>query len=238
MRHALTLTALLCSYGPLLAQEPAPPPDSAQRDASCLHGPDSPALLVAAVFLAAPPLLAPLAHCLSKAAAPPGFARPHVTASVTGGPALADSAGATWAHSQNVELYRAGLYAELRLEHFYLPQVIRYRTVRAGYLARPVPGVATGVTVGYRAGRGPGAREGVELGLPWIAGLWRGWIRFEPTYVVGRDGADWSYRLQTEFPIARGPLLVGFNVEAKALPLRKGGSVGSVTPALVLGARY
>lgn len=242
MRYALALAVVLplaSATSPLCpslrAQQPG---DSLPRDTECWQGPHSPILLVAAVLAVAPPLLLPVAECLSAGPVPLGFRETHVAASVTGGPAFAYSPGPTWAHSENIESFEDGIYVELRIENLYLPEVIRYKTVRAGYLVSPVPGLASGVTLGYRFGHGLGAREGAEIGLPWITRMYQGWIRFEPTYVFGRHGADWSYRLQGEYPIRSGPVFAGFNIEAKALPLRHGGRVGSVSPVVLLGVRY
>jgi hypothetical protein len=224
----------------LRAQPPRPRADSLPRRPGCFENtPDSPILALAAVLAAAPPVLLTGVHCLPPEddSIPLGFWRSHVALSATGGPAFNGTSVPTWEQSANVELFSDGVYVEFRLESFYLPELTRYRTARIGFLVHPYGMLASGVTVGARAGTGPEARSGVELGLPLVWGGRRSWTRFEPTYVIGGGIADWSYRFQQEFQLRGGPLYTGYNAEWRAFPLQRGGHVAAFSSVLLIGVR-
>jgi hypothetical protein len=168
---------------------------------------------------------------------PLGFWDGRIAAHVTGGPAFADSAGATWAYSAGVEILARGFYVEARNEHFRLPQHIEYRTVRLGYLLHPVPEAAGGITVGYRDARGVDDHEGIEVGFPFVTGGRKFWLRYEAGYVISKEMQSWNYRLQGEYVVRGGPLYIGATVEAKTLPLRTGSKVSAVPVVVVVGVR-
>jgi hypothetical protein len=169
---------------------------------------------------------------------PLGYWTGRVAAHIAGGPAFADSAGETWAYSAGVEALIRGIYAEVRNEHFRLPQHIEYRTARLGYLIHPLPEIAGGVTLGYRDARGVSGHRGMEIGFPFITGSRNFWLRYDAAYVMSRKMVSWSYRMQAEYVVRGGPLYIGLNVEAKTLPLRIGSKVSSVPVAVVVGVRH
>lgn len=169
--------------------------------------------------------------------APLGYWDKRVSAHVAGGPAFADTSGETSAYSAGVEVLVRGWYAEVRNEHFRLPEHIEYRSARLGYLIHPVPEVAGGVTVGYREARGVRGHSGAELAFPFVAGSRTWWLRYEAAYVMGKEMVSWSYRMQAEFLFRGGPLYWGLNVEAKSLPLSIGSKVMAVPVALLVGVR-
>lgn len=223
-----------------LAQTPPDTVKDSIRGDSGRVGPIHPPLQPALVMLAvAPPALVLLMDRKRKGDPPVlGFWRDHFAVHVAGGAALAYSAGPTWAYSASLEVLTRGVYAELRSEHFRLPEYYSYRTVRVGYLVNPRPTVATGMTLGYRDARRVSGHRGVEIGLPFVAGNRRRWVRLETAYVVSTRGASWNYRWQGEWLVAGGPLYAGVNMEGKTLPLRTGSKVSSVPIALLLGVRY
>lgn len=220
----------------------APQADTLQSDsasktaASPIHPPVFPAIVMAAV---APPSLLLLRDKTPDAPVPTlGFLQDHVTAYVTGGVTYAFSSDTnTWAYSAGVQILRRRLYGEVRSEYFVLPQYYYYRTLRIGYFFSPRSDLAAGVTLGYRAARRVAGHSGVEIGLPFIAGHERRWLRVETAYVVSRRAPSWNFRWQAEWLINGGPLYVGMNIEGKTLPLRPGSKVSSVPIALVLGLR-
>lgn len=236
------IVSVATNLGPaqtLLAQTPHAPSDSVPSDSGTVRyiHPPWPLLIILAI---APPLLV---DWLAGETDPgrvglPTFRPVHASAHITGGPALADSSGPTWAYSANVEVGVKHVYVEARMENFRLPQYVRFSTIRAGYLVQAEPSLAAGVTLGYREAYGAAVGNGVEIGLPMVYGWGRGWTRFEPTYVLTTRGVDWSYRFQIEMPLAGGPIYGGFNMEAKAVRLSRGGKMGSFSPVALLGVRY
>lgn len=255
--------AAVCS--PALAQSPevrrdSLPQDSLPKDSvysGQIHSPGMYLILpltvgivgaYSAVFLVAPPALLLWTRAATGAATAftPKDSLPleswqrHVHAYVAAGPAFTDEpGGSAWAHSENLEILRDGMYAEVRLEHFYLPDYLQYETVRVGYLhgRRTLLG---GATIGYREAHGVLGQSGLEIGLPLMISGRYGWGRVEPTYVVSRTGADWNFRGQIVWPRGDGRFFWGMNAEAKALPLplRKGRGLTASTVALLFGTRY
>lgn len=214
------------------------PPDSTVRDSARvgpIHPPWQPALVMLA---AAPPGLVLLMNKKSKGDPPVlGFWKDHVAAHVAGGVALAYSDSNSWAYSASLEVLERGFYGELRTEHFRLPEYYSYRTIRIGYLTNPRPTVATGVTLGYRDTRRVSRHRGVEVGLPFVVGNRRRWVRLETAYVMSMRRSSWNFRWQGEWLVAGGPLYVGVNMEAKTLPLSTGSKVSSVPIAVLVGVR-
>jgi hypothetical protein len=169
---------------------------------------------------------------------PLGFWERRVAAHVSSGSGVARSDSNSFAYSAGVEILFRGIYAELRTEHFELPHRIEYRTARLGYLIHPLPEVAGGVTLGYRDARGIRGHRGMEVAFPYIMGSRTWWLRYEAAYVFSSEMVSWSYRMQAEFLVRGGPWYLGFNVEAKSLPLRVGSKVTSVPISVIAGIRY
>jgi hypothetical protein len=166
-----------------------------------------------------------------------GFADNHWALYVAGGP-LSGSRGGNdfwgWAYSASFEVLTKGVYSELRTENFHLNNNhVQFWTIRGGYLFRPKPAVAGGVTIGYRyAGRS--SQNAVEVGFPLVVGSRRGWMRLEPTYIISSQGVSWNYRWQSELPVSRS-IFTGFDFDVK--PARQHAPYfGTMT--LLLGWRH
>jgi hypothetical protein len=251
--HAISVVGLLYLVGLLpidrsaLAQRPATPRDSLPKDSQ----PARPVGvgcemcgLVALAAVAAVMVAAPSAVLLIKEkrdADTTGHlrvwpARNHITVSFVGGGSW-ETPGKGWVHAENLEVVKGHLHGELRVEDLHFSDLgsVQFQTIRAGYFLHRRALLRGGATVGYRNARGDRVQNAVEVGLPLEMGSERGWMRFEPTYVLSSAGVTWNYRLQGDFPIAHTPLLIGFNVEAKTL--RQGGAYFG-TAALVLGFRF
>ena len=131
------------------------------------------------------------------------------------------SEGQTWAHSANIEVVRNGVLTELKVEGFYRPRHFQYLTARGAYLLRPKPRTAAGVSVGYRHAHRDRTQAGLEIGLPLFVGDSTGTMRLEPTYVITRYGALWSYRVQIDVNIPRTPYFAGLSGVGKSVPLNR-----------------
>jgi hypothetical protein len=108
----------------------------------------------------------------------------------------------------------------------------------AGRLTHPHPALAGGVTLGYRAVRGPRAHDGLEVAFPFVGGGLRGWVRAEAAYVVSLKQSSWNYRLQGERLLGRWPVFAGFCVDLKAWEIRRRGKLSHGTLAVLLGRTY
>jgi hypothetical protein len=169
----LTCALSLLPSHPTSAQVPRPPADSAARDSlpkdsaavdsirrssarykghHALQGALYAVVLAPAgilYFIETPPRAEP-----SRL----GFWKDHASLYLAGAVADfdADSLGVQiGAGSASVEVLMGGFLAEARLEHFHVPEPLRYATLRVGRLSHPRPEVAGGVTLGYRHVRGP-----------------------------------------------------------------------------------
>jgi hypothetical protein len=156
-----------------------------------------------------------------------------VTLYLTGG-GIGEKWPSSWTNSEHLEVRWGHLYGAASIEHFHVRERLRYHTLRAGYLFRPKTGFAGGLTAGYRHVSGGGGRDAALIGLPLTVGREEGAVRFEPTYVISRDGVSWTYRVQAEFYGLPDPLIAGFMIDAK--PLRQGGPY-LATLALLFGIR-
>jgi hypothetical protein len=214
----------------LLAATPAP----AQRpasDAPCAEADSAHIAEVAArnhhglqVMLMAPGILLaePLLWC-DAPRTPLRFAERTVAVRASAGLGYAGDR-AFLVRSASMEAAHGRAYLELRGEQYDLPDDPELWTLRGGYLFRPAPSLAGGILLGFRSGRhSPGgwARYGVELGFPIMATMCRParscWIRWEPVYLVTSEGADFSPRLESEFPLGRTPVIAGVSLELKGV---------------------
>ena len=236
MRSGLALTILLHVAlvaqplrTPAVAQTQTPevPPDSIPadtlpRDSVRVVSPHHPLMLPALVAFGAVMLFAPSSVLLVNTAPDttrPGFMDNHISMYVTTGRSRFDEPeqkGST--SSQSIEFLQNGIYGELRVEHFDLPDDMQLQAARLGYLIHPHNAIAGGVTLGYRRAPQGGFREGVEIGFPLLFGTQASWARFDATYVVASFASDWNWRFQGGFLISRPPLTAGFSMEFKGPP--------------------
>ena len=127
--------------------------------------------------------------------------------------------GETWTHSVNVETYHDNVHLELLAEDFWRPRHIQYVTIRSGYLWHPRRRAAGGVTIGYMHADREAAQRGPELGLPlFLSDSSARTIRFEPTYVFGRHGLIFNYRMRVTAPIRRTRYFAGATIVGKGNP--------------------
>ena len=103
-----------------------------------------------------------------------------------------------------LEVLTHGVTVDARWEHVWIPEHLELRTARAGWLAHPRPGLMGGVVVGYRDARGPALLRGVDFGFPFVVAVaGGGWLRAEPSYIVGaRRRVVMSYRVEVVPPRA------------------------------------
>lgn len=225
------------------AQTPAVPKDSVPKDSQPkqLQGPgcEMCILVVVAAFgvvmLTAPPSFM-LIRQEPDSQRNLGFADDHFSVYLLGGGNW-EKPGLGWVHSEGVEALKGRFYGELRIDSFDFSDLgsAQFQTIRTGYLLHPLPHLLGGVTIGYRRARGDSVQNALEIGLPLVAGAQRAWFRLNPTYLISSAGVTWNFRFQTDFPIYRTPLVLGFNVEARTL--RQGGAYFG-TMAVVLGTRF
>jgi len=226
------------------AQTPPVSPDSVPKDSQPeARGPGCemcmlPVLAVfgAALLVAPPTVMLVGKDTTRRPGYDVGFAGDHFSVYLVGGGSW-EKPGLGWTHSESVAALKGRLYGELRFDSFEFSDLgsAHFQTVRAGYLVHPAQPVLGGVTIGYRRARGDSVQNAVEIGLPLVLGTSRGWIRFNPTYLISSAGITWNYSLQMEFPILHTPLVLGFDFEARTL--RQDG-VYFGTVALVLGTRF
>jgi len=188
------------------------------------------------VLLTAPPTL--LFFAKPDTTGQAGSWDDHIAAYVTGGAIVqskdeGDKWG--WTHSVSIEVFKNGVYGELRIEDHYFPDHFQFQSVRAGYLFQPTPSGAGGLTLAYRRAQGEGVHDAFEIGLPLFVAFPRGGLRFEPTYLVSSRGVEWHYRWLGEFHIPRSRLVAGFSFEAKT---RSQGSSYFYTMALMCGMHH
>ena len=238
---------------PIRGQVPRPPADSAARDSlpkipvptDSVRADSTRVLnqhgMLAALYavLIAPASLLYIAETPARAEPSRlGFWKNHTSLYLAGAVADfdADSLGVEiGAGSASVEVLVAGFLAEARLERFQYPEPLRYTTVRVGRLSHPFPEMAGGVTLGYRHVRGPRPHDGLEIGLPFVAGGPGGWVRFETAYVISLRQSSWNYRLQWERLLGRGPFFVGANLELKAWQIRRRGELSHGVLGILFG---
>ncbi len=187
-------------------------------------------------LLAAPSSFLLFKESFQQDTMPLGFTDTHIIAyfATGGGP---DKPGKGWDYSGNVELRAGRVFGALSVQHLRYSDLgtFRFTSVRTGYLWHPRNPMAGGVTLGYRWARGDAVQNAFEVGFPFVVGSQRGWVRFEPTYLMSHAGVTWNYRVQMEAPIQRTPFLVGMNLEAKTV--RQGGVYfGNIDVAL--GVRF
>jgi len=222
---------------PVAAQDGETPTDSTAADSTPPGGHHNPLLLPALVGLGIVMFAAPPALFLFPGFIKPGSSRTlpdrYFALYVTGG-GIGNPYPSSWTNAEHLDMLRGHLYAAASVEHFHVRDRLRYYTIRAGYLFRPLSGFAGGLTVGYRSVSGGGGQDAATLGLPFMTGFQEGSIRFEPTYVISRAGVSWTFRLQTELYGLPDPLFAGFVVDVK--PLRQDGPyMGSL--AFLVGVR-
>jgi hypothetical protein len=223
---ALAMTLAVIADSPAHAQAGdtlACAPEPARADSLVRRPPDSWGLaLVMGAFFAAPPslLLLPEVRCLEPGRL--GFWRNGVSASVGAGGVFRHGPDKA-AHSVNFELFLEGVYGEVRLERQYHDDQVQLRTGRVGYLVHPVSSLAGGVTLGYRNAEGAPAewaQSGVEIGFPLFIACrssGRCWISWETSYLLSGEHPVVIPRVRGSFPVARTPLFIGFDAEARGL---------------------
>jgi hypothetical protein len=232
----LLLTALVARLG--LSQSPprsvthdTTPPDSQPR-----HFAEWEMLPFFAGF-AAVLAVAPASFVFFHRADPPGaLPNSHTAAYMSGGGAGTLRGNSFhWFYTEEVEGWNGHLYGDVRDESFRGPAYRRFLSVRGGYLLHPRPGIEGGLTLGYRvADNGPAPRA-VIVGLPMMLGSEKGFVWWEPTYLVSSAGVSWNYRFQAEFYVVPTRLLAGPAFDFQ--PLQQGGAyVGTMT--LLFGARF
>ena len=170
-----------------------------------------------------------------------GFWRDHASLFVTGGGSSTPVAQG-WSGSGSLEVLRGRLYGEVRLEQFRVdvapPVSLQYRTVRIGRMGHPNPGVAAGVTLGYRDVLGPRAHDGVEVGFPLIAGGPNGWVRLETAYVMSLQQSSWNYGMRWQRRLGGSPFFTGLDLELKSWEIRRHGQLSHGTLGVMFGTMY
>jgi hypothetical protein len=237
LRVAHLLIPALWLPQPIVAQEGQTPTDTTAADSMRPGGHHHPlflpALVGAGVVMAVAPPTLFLFPGLVTSDSTRTLADRYVALYLTGG-GIGDDAPSSWTNAEHLDMLRGHLYAAASVEHFHFRERLRYYTIRAGYLFRPMSGFAGGLTVGYRSVSGGGGQDAATLSLPFMSGWQEVGIRFEPTYVISRAGVSWTYRFQGEFYGLPDPLFAGFVVDAK--PLRQDGPY-LATLALLMGVR-
>lgn len=195
------------------------------------------AALYAALF--APAAIAYIAEERRREPSRLGFWRDHASLYLAGGGGVANAANGDCltrvAAAAAIEILMRGFLVEARVEHFAVPEYLRYRSLRVGRLRHPDPAMAAGITVGYRDVSGPRAHDGVEIGFPFVAGGRTRWLRMEAAYVMSFRQSSWNYRLQGERLLGDGPFFVGLGVDLKAWEIRRHGELSHATLMMSFG---
>jgi hypothetical protein len=245
MKHSFELVGVIVhglAFGSLQVSEAQEHPpasrDTTRRD-TVVVAPNHGGMLVvmAAVTLVILSAPGPFASVTNPDTTDLGFADSHWATYVTGGPLSGSRGGKDfwgWAYSASIEVLTKGVYAELRTENFHIDDHVQFWTMRGGYLFRPKPAVAGGVTIGYRFAGRSNSQRAVEVGFPLVVGSRRGWMRFEPTYVISSQGVSWNYRWQSELPVSRS-FFSGVDFDVK--PVRQHAPYFA-TMTLLLGWRH
>ena len=170
-----------------------------------------------------------------------GFWRNHASFYMSGsGVATYEDEG--WNASATMELLNGRVYAEARGEHYRLnvgpPMSLRYYTLRAGKLGHPNPGIASGVTLGYRHVEGPRDHDGVELASIFVGGGPEAWVRIEAAYVMSLKQSSWNHRLQWQRRLRSGPFIVGAGLELKSWEIRDQGELSHITLGILFGTTH
>jgi hypothetical protein len=237
LRVAHLLILALALAQPIVAQEEQTPTDSTATDSITPGGHHHPLMLPALlgaglVMAAAPPALL-LIPGFVRTDSNSSLAQRYVALYLSGG-GIGEGAPSSWTNAEHLDILRGHLYAGVSIEHFHVRERLRYYSIRAGYLFRPLSGVAAGLTVGYRKMSGGRGEDAVTLSLPFTRGFREVAVRLEPTYVISRAGVSWTFRVQGELYALPDPLFAGFVVDAK--PLRQDGPY-LATLGLLVGVR-
>ncbi len=137
--------------------------------------------------------------------------------------------------SGGFELFQDGFHASYRHNTFALHDPLAYDDVRIGVSFAPDRRLEVGTSLGYRAGSGTGARDGMTLSLPLRAGNDRGELFLEPTYLLSETGVSWSYSSRFLLHVLGTPIWSGVAVDAQTL--RTGGDLEPIA-TLLIGLRY
>jgi hypothetical protein len=220
------IVPLLAAATPAMAQEPprdcAPVPDSSR----VLRSAPGRLLQTMTLFIVAPSALLLLAEnpCPDEDDPRPASWRNYVAVYGTGGFAVTGDWRGGVASAGGVELMVRGVYAEARVDRYGISDGVRMWDARAGYLVRPFPEVAGGVTVGYRQVRdAPDAwtQGGVMVGFPFVlAGCSERnpcWFHWEPTYLLTGDGLAVSPRARVDVSVPRTPLVARLEFESRGV---------------------
>ena len=231
-RTLATVVALATALpGALRADQP----DSAEapRRVSPNHGGMMLAIAGGTAMLA----FAPPALLLFPEASDPAFRR------ITGGSVFMYGTGGmveegetsfgSW--SGGLELFQDGFHASYRHSALALHDPLAYDDVRMGVSLAPDRRLEVGASLGYRAGSGSGARDGMTLSLPLRAGNDRGEFFLEPTYLLSETGVSWSYSGRFLVHVLGTPVWSGLSFDAQTL--RTGGDLEPIATLLV-GLRY
>jgi hypothetical protein len=144
-----------------------------------------------------------------------------------------ESSFGSW--SGGFELFQDGFNASYRHSAHALHDPLAYDDVRMGVSLAPTRRLEVGAALGYRAGSGSGARDGMTLSLPLRAGNDRGEFFLEPTYLLSETGVSWSYSGRFLLHVLGTPVWSGLSFDAQTL--RTGGDLEPVATLLV-GLRY
>jgi hypothetical protein len=105
------------------------------------------------------------------------------------------------------------------------------RSARVGWLRRTGPGIAGGVSVGYREEEVRGTR-GVEVGFPVLFEAARGFGQFEAAWLLAPGREAWGFRGEVGGRVPGSALIAGMRVEARE-PVRGGGGSASMAGVFV-----
>ena len=193
---------------------------------------------VGAILLAAPSIA--LSFFDSTPAPSRGeYPNHHVALYLTGGPVASQNPDLGWTHGEEIELVTHHVYADGRLEQYYLlPQHLGYATGHIGFVLESEHRLSGGMGVGYRGVHGPpvdGKQQGLEVALPLVWSSGDRWWRFESFYVLTTHGSTWNYRVQGEWPLRRSRYVAGVKAETIALPISDRSNISWVTLTAVVG---
>jgi hypothetical protein len=235
IRHSLVLAAscLVIAAG-AVAQTPASRPDSAPNDT--IRSADAWLIVPGLAGLAAALAIAPPALLTLPLTTPPdslGGLRPMLV-SLFGVAGIADAESHDrMAYSAGVQVIAGHVFADVRGEGLHTSSRTRFVSGAVGYLVRPAKQLAGGVAVGYRRSELPVSRGALQIALPLFFGNERATVLFEPTYLIGEFGVDWTWRGQFEFYVLPRPFFAGVLFEVQ--PLAHG---HSIMTGLLFGVRH
>jgi hypothetical protein len=163
--------------------------------------------VIAAVYIAPPAMLPFLASRADSSALAGGIAGPdYLEVRTSAGLMIGETPDKTsvgGCGSLVIEASAGPLYAAATVDRSWASPAVRISRASLGYLWRPRPEAAGGMTLGIADVSARSSVRGLDIGLPLFLGSPHGRAQFEVGYVLASDDSAYRMRLEAEFGRAR-----------------------------------